>query len=286
MTAETLPPPDEALGARAGLVGERTVPQLASENYWFRRHEAAYRWLAATLLRSGPGSDPGQGSERGSERGRASDVVVEAGAGEGYGVALLRSGGFECVVALDYDAAALRHAVATYPGAVGGRAVRANLARLPLADASAAAIVGLQVVEHLWTPEEFLADCARVLRPGGSLVVTTPNRPTFSPGLGRGERPPNPFHVREFDAAELRGLVAGHLAVEEVLGVRHGARIEAWEAAHGSLVAAQLAAPAAAWGDGLRATVASVTADDFVVGALADDDPRLLDLVLTARRRP
>jgi SAM-dependent methyltransferase len=212
------------------------------------------------------------------------DVVVEAGAGEGYGVELLRAGGIDRVVALDYDLASLHHAVSAYPAAVGGRAARANLAHLPLAEASAAAVVSLQVIEHLWTPWEFLADCARVLRPGGLLVVTTPNRPTFSPGLGRGEKPPNPFHVKEYDAQELRATVAGHLEVTGLLGVRHGERIEAWEAAHGSLVAAQLASPVPSWSPGLREMVASITAADFVVQELPDDDERMLDLVLMATR--
>ena len=57
-----------------------------------------------------------------------------------------------------------------------------------------------QVVEHLWDQDAFVAECARVLRPGGRLVVTTPNRLTFPPG--------NVFHPRELDATELGALVA------------------------------------------------------------------------------
>ena len=48
------------------LTGERTVPGIWHENYWFRRHEAAYRWAAGAV-----------------DLCRA--VVVEAGVGEGYG---------------------------------------------------------------------------------------------------------------------------------------------------------------------------------------------------------
>ena len=44
-----------------------------------------------------------------------------------------------------------------------------------------------------------------MLRPGGRLLVTTPNRLTFSPGR---DTPLNPFHTRELAPAELAELVA------------------------------------------------------------------------------
>jgi SAM-dependent methyltransferase len=280
-----LPAPAIETALLESLVGERTVPRLWHENYWFRRHEIAYLALAPRV--AGP------------------EVVLEAGSGEGYGVRVLRAAGAERVVALDYDAASLAHSGAGYPHDVGGRAVRTNLIALPLADASAAAVVCLQVIEHLWAPERFLAECARVLRPGGLLVVSTPDRITFSPGLGRRQKPPNPFHHREFDAAELRDLIAEQLEVTELLGVRHGPRLQAWQAEHGhDPVAAQLATSPNHWPAHVRDLVGSVTASDFVLGPLlvdddphhqrddvptVDDDPHhqgddVLDLVVLARR--
>ena len=228
------------------LVGERTVPDLWHENYWFRRHEAAYLqlmpWIATAAGSTG--------------------VVLEAGAGEGYGVALMRSSGVRRTVALDYDARSVTHGAARYPAASWGRA---NLARLPFADSSVAAVSCFQVIEHLWTPWEFLAECARVLAPAAPLIVTTPNRPVFSPGVARGERPPNPYHVREFDAAELRDTVGAHLWVEAMLGVVHGARLRAWEAEHGDVVAAQLRTPPEKWPAAVADLVTSVSAGDFDV---------------------
>ena len=238
------PPGTTPLETLETLVGERTVPDLRHENYWFRRHEAAYLRLAPLL----------------AEAAREDGVVLEAGAGEGYGTAILRAAGCPRVAALDYDAASVRHGRVRYRAAAWSRG---NLARLPLAAGSVAAIGSFQVVEHLWTPWEFLAECARVLRPAGPLVVTTPNRPVFSPGVGRRERPPNPFHVREFDADELREAVAAHLVVESVLGVVHGPRLRAWEARHGDVVAGQLRTPPTGWAAELTAVVASVTPDDF-----------------------
>jgi SAM-dependent methyltransferase len=264
------------------LVGERTVPLLEPENYWFRRHQAAYLTLAPLIVAAATRTAAATGTAVGT----TGSVLLEAGSGEGYGVQLLNQAGAERVVALDYDAAALAHAGGAYPRAVRGRAVRANLVRLPLADASVDAITSLQVIEHLWTPDEFLVECARVLRPGGLLVLSTPNRPTFSPGLGRGEKPANPFHFREFDAAELDDLIAGPLAVTDRLALVHGPRLTAWQHRHGDLVRAQLDRPPAQWPGELVALVASITADDFVLTPARDCAPaEVLDLIVLAGRR-
>ena len=232
------------------LTGERTLPGVPGEEYWFARHEAVYRWIAtkyAEHLRDA--------------------VVLEAGSGEGYGAQLLHEAGARRVVALEYDPGAVQHAAAAYPGV---SSVRANLADLPMAAASVDVLVCLQVVEHLWALRAFLRDCARVVRPGGLVVVSTPNRPVFSPGLARAERPANPFHVEEFDAEQLEERLthAGFVDVQ-VLGLRHAARIHAWEDAHqAALVAAQIEAsvPGRELDVLVARFVSGVTVDDFEVG--------------------
>lgn len=234
------------------LTGERTLPGIATENYWFRRHEAAYAWAARFC--------------RGA-------IVIDAGAGEAYGADLL-AGTADRVVALDYDAAAVRHAAATYPRL---RVARANLDRLPLADGAVEVLVCLQVVEHLWDQPGFLRECARVLRPAGTLIVSTPNRLTFPPG--------NPFHSRELAPAELTDLLAAEFDVTRLRGVRHGRRLRRLDRRYGAgLVGAQLAGPVATWHPRLRLDVAAVRADDFVVAG--DHLERSLDLLALAVRRP
>jgi SAM-dependent methyltransferase len=241
------------------LTGERTVPDIPEENYWFRRHEIAYRFALPLL---------------------AGQRVLEVGCGEGYGTALLASSAAQ-VIGLDYDALTIAHAARRYPQA---RFVRGNLAALPLPSASVDVVATLQVIEHVWNHNEFVRECLRVLRPGGLLLVTTPNRLTFSPGL---EVPVNPFHTKEFTGAELAELLtANGFDVGDVLGLHAGERLAALDERYaGSFVDAQLAGPPEEWPEHLRANVAAVTTDDFVIAPTNEyDADSSLDLVVLASR--
>lgn len=226
------------------LTGERTAPGLWHENYWFQRHLVAYEWVRAAA---------------------PCGIVLDAGCGEGYGAALLAPGRAG-VLALDYDQSTVTHMRRTHPKIP---VVQGNLVSLPLLDHCLEGVVSLQTLEHLWDQHAFLAECARVLRPGGLLAVSTPNRLTFSPGLQPGQRPRNPFHTRELAPHELVDLLSAHGTVVTLLGIRHGAAIQEWEATGGALVEAQLARPFPEWDQTLARVVSSVRVDDFT---LAEDE--------------
>src|ERR1700741_5432830 len=223
------------------LTGERTIPGLDVENYWFRRHEVVYQRLAQHC---------------------ADREVLEAGCGEGYGADLI-AGVARRVIALDYDEAAVAHVRARYPRV---EVLHGNLAELPLADASVDVVVNFQVIEHLWDQAQFVGECARVLRPSGLLMVSTPNRITFSPGR---DTPVNPFHTRELNAAELSELLeGGGFEVRMIGGVFHGRRLRALDAKYGgSIIDAQIqrVLADAPWPADLLADVASVATDDFEI---------------------
>ena len=249
--------------APLAITGERTVPGVWHENHWFRRHEAAYsalpRWVPT-----------------------APRVVLDAGCGEGYGAALLRGAWPDTrVIGVDYDPMATAHAARAHGGEQAAH-VRAGLTALPFGDAVADLVVSLQVLEHLWTPWEYVAELARVVGPGGVVVLSTPNRLTFSPGLGRHAAPTNAYHSREYDAAELQVELEAWLPGwrVQVVGLHLGERLRSWEASHGSLTHT-LASPPGGWGEELREAVVSTTATDFVVGE-PDDDCLDLVAVLTA----
>ncbi|MGC4944291.1 class I SAM-dependent methyltransferase [Kribbella sp. DT2] len=231
------------------LTGERTAPGIWHENYWFARHEAAYRWIVDSV---GP-------------NGR----VLDAGCGEGYGAELLRAGGARQVFGLDYEDTSIRHAARAYPQV---NLVQGNLVQTGFADGSFDLITSLQTIEHLWEQPRFVAECARILAPGGTLVLTTPNRLTFPPG--------NWYHTTELTMAELVELTEPALEVVQTYGLRHGERLTAWEAEHGSAVERQLEADHTEWDEKLSALVRRTNALDFEIGPPGDD---CLDLVLVAR---
>ena len=236
------------------LTGERTMPDIDHEHYWFTRHLAAYRW-AGQFCRG---------------------TVLDAGAGEGYGTAELAKEA-TLAIAMDLDHRTCAHAMRRYPEVV---AITGNLWSWPLATASVDVVISMQVIEHLWDPSAFFAEAHRCLRPGGLLVVSTPNRLTFSPGLARGERPLNPFHVEEFDGAQLVGMVV-HQDFQQITltGVLDGA---------GDALDQELMGHSspADWSTTLRERVARTSVADFPIAEVVDpNDPgqRILDLIVTAR---
>ena len=207
---------------------------------------------------------------------RRRGVVLDAGCGEGYAAGLLRGAwpGVR-VVGVDYDAVTTAHAARTHGGERAAY-LRGALTALPLATGAADVTVSLQVLEHIWTPGDYVRELARVTRPGGVVVLSTPNRVTFSPGLGRRERPSNLYHCREYDADELASELGRWLPGAEVtvMGLGHGERLRRWEAGTG-----RSCGPAGPRTRGLgRATCAtwsaSVTVDDFVLGDPDDELPR------------
>ncbi|MGH3664994.1 MAG: class I SAM-dependent methyltransferase [Egibacteraceae bacterium] len=238
------------------LTGERTLPGVPQENYWFARHVAAYRFAAARC--------------RGLR-------VLDAGCGEGYGAAIMAESAAE-VVGVELVADVAAHARAAYPD-VGF--VPADVCDLPLDDASFDAVVSLQVVEHLPDPGRFLAETARVLRPGGQFVCATPNRLTFTPDT---DTPVNVFHAREYDPGELVGALAQGFAVDELLGVHHSRRLQTLERLlRYRFDRLLLERPARDWPRWLRRVVTAVRPGDFAVRA--ERIEASLDLLAVATRR-
>jgi 2-polyprenyl-3-methyl-5-hydroxy-6-metoxy-1,4-benzoquinol methylase len=240
------------------LTGERTAPGIWHENYWFARHEAAYRWITANWLPSLP----------------TTGRILDAGCGEGYGAELLRRAGANSVFGLDYEGTTLRHVAKSYPQI---KLLQGNLVQQGLAADTFDLVVSLQTIEHLWDQPAFVAECARVVRPAGTVVLSTPNRLTFPPG--------NWYHTRELTGQELLDLVTPELTVLTTAGLRHGRRLLAWESENGSCVDAQLASDHEEWTAPLIDLVKSVRATDFVVRESGPDGPAdSLDLLIVARK--
>jgi SAM-dependent methyltransferase len=149
--------------------------------------------------------------------------VLDAASGEGFGSALLATVATS-VQGLDIDADAVAHARHRY--AMAGRLdfERADITQLDhLPAASFDLIVSFETLEHVFDHDRLLDGFARLLAPGGVLLVSTPDKKNYTDATGVA----NPHHLRElyrdeFDAALTvrfphRALYAQKLLFQSVL---------------------------------------------------------------------
>ena len=138
--------------------------------------------------------------------------ILEIGTGEGYGADYLalqkRS-----LIATDLSLQALAHARTQYPRV---RFCQTLGTALPFVAQSFDAVVSFQVIEHLEDAVRFLTEIRRVLKVGGWLYLTTPNRKLR---LLPFQKPWNPYHVREYSGADLLKLVWRCFPAAQIYGV-------------------------------------------------------------------
>jgi 2-polyprenyl-3-methyl-5-hydroxy-6-metoxy-1,4-benzoquinol methylase len=198
------------------LTGERTLPDVPEENYWFRRHLAVYEWIGARV------------------HGRR---VVDLACGEGYGSAVLARTAAS-VVGVDANPEAFEHARLKYTRP--GLSFERDMIETWRGDADC--VVFLQTIEHVQDPDAVLARLGALVGPRGVVYVSTPNVLTLAPA---GEpRSGNPWHVREYRPDEYRALCARHFGAVDMLGLFHARKLRlhqlalehaGWDAVHARL---------------------------------------------------
>ena len=185
------------------LTGERTLPDVPAENYWFRRHLAVYEWIATRV-----------GGLR----------VLDMACGEGYGSNVL-AGAAASVVGVEANPEAYEHARLRY------RRPNLRFARdlVETFSEPADAVVFLQTVEHLKDPGAVLEHFRLLADAGGPVFVSTPNVLTLAPrGAPRSD---NPWHVHEYRAQEFEQLCRTRFQVVELFGLFHARKLRAHELA-------------------------------------------------------
>lgn len=167
----------------AKLQTAERVSAEASDNFVFQRSLLAYHAAAE----------------------RIAGDVLEIGTGSGYGVEVVAPRARRFVT---LDKRVPEGVAREHPGV---EFLRATVPPLPFADRSFDCVISFQVIEHIVRDAELVREVHRVLRPGGRFILTTPNAPM---SLTR-----NPWHVREYTAAELAALLGGPFPAVERLGV-------------------------------------------------------------------
>ncbi|MFT3746932.1 MAG: class I SAM-dependent methyltransferase [Agriterribacter sp.] len=158
-----------------------------SDNYVYQRSLLAY--LEAAKLISGK--------------------VLEIGTGSGYGVEIIAPHTDEFVT-IDKFETDIIHSDAFKNNNV--RFIQMNIPPLiNIPSDTFDFVITFQVIEHIPKDNEFLKEINRVLKKGGKLIVTTPNKKM---SITR-----NPWHVREYTVDELKQLLSRHFSTVKALGV-------------------------------------------------------------------
>ncbi|MBT2117223.1 glycosyltransferase [Dyella sp. LX-66] len=129
-------------------------------------------------------------------------TVLDIACGEGYGSAMLAEAAAS-VIGIDISDEAVAHAAQAYAGIANLSYRQGDAAVIPLPDASVDLVVSFETIEHHDRHQEMIDEIRRVLRPGGTLVLSSPNRPIYSDQAGHH----NEFHVKELDFRELDELL-------------------------------------------------------------------------------
>jgi SAM-dependent methyltransferase len=175
-------PPGNLAMSALEFTGERFIPGTQGEiwiEHWHRYHFAS-RWAAGKR-------------------------VLDVACGAGYGTALLARTAASAAGA-DISAEAVDYAKSAYPGQANLEFACAPCTQLPFADASFDVAISFETVEHITEQEAFLAELARVVKPGGLLLLSCPNKREYSDKRSF----KNAFHVKELYRDELAKLVGAH----------------------------------------------------------------------------
>lgn len=168
------------------------VSREASDNFVFQRSLLAYHAAAE----------------------RIAGDVLEIGTGAGYGIEVVAPQARRFVTVDKHIPAP---ELLRLPNVEFRQAV---VPPLPFANESFDCVISFQVIEHIRRDADFVREVSRVLRPGGRFILTTPNAPM---SLTR-----NPWHVREYTAAELQNLLGCEFSSVEALGVVGNEKIMAY----------------------------------------------------------
>jgi SAM-dependent methyltransferase len=179
----------------------RSVPGGAAERQsdepgspWWGEHQARYLFATRFFDEGAP--------------------TLDIACGTGYGVGILRQHG-AVVCGVDVDAGATQAAARLHARGPGTLVLRGDGRRLPFASGRFRMITSFETIEHLHERAAFTGELSRVLAPEGVCLISTPNALYTRPVDGK---PSNPFHVHEYQAAELQAELRPHFAYVQIVG--------------------------------------------------------------------
>ncbi len=146
--------------------------------------------------------------------------VLDVGCGHGYGTAEMAKHAADMTGA-DYSAPTVEANNARYAKAFSNlRFVQNKVPPLNFPDESFDVVTSFQFIEHLEARTEFIREASRVLKPGGVLLLSTPN---VKRSLAR-----NPFHIHEYTFDEMKSEVKSIFNAVELFGLAGNEKVETY----------------------------------------------------------
>lgn len=153
--------------------------------------------------------------------------VLDTGCGLGYGAAFMATYASE-IVGIDYDAETIEQNKKEYAGVKNISFIQGSIPPLPFPDNSFDVVTSFQFIEHIHARKEFTKECLRVVKPGGKVLITTPN---IKRSLAR-----NPFHIHEYTFDEMNKEVSLFTNNFELLGLNANDKVRKYYEENGKFV--------------------------------------------------
>ena len=127
-------------------------------------------------------------------------TVIELGCGSGYGTKLIAKSGAKKVYGIDIDELTIKYAKKFYSHKKI-TFIKASAMHTKLPKNIADVIISFETIEHVTNPSKMITEINRILKPGGLLIISTPNKAMSLDD--------NPYHIKEFMLTELDSLLNG-----------------------------------------------------------------------------
>jgi len=189
------------------MSGERIIPeQIKSQDeyYLYLKEIFVYEWCKEVIP--------------------VNSICLDLGCGDGYGAMFLASH-VKKLTGIDVDKGLIAKAGEKYGGdnrffmAYDGK-------KLPFDDDAFDAVISFQVIEHVKDDRRFVSEARRVLKKGGVLILTTPNKVLRLPGT---MSPWNVHHAREYSRVELETLLSDEFHDLQISGTFAAEEVMRWE---------------------------------------------------------
>jgi len=153
--------------------------------------------------------------------------AVDIGCGQGFGTVLMAKVAAD-ITGVDYDNVTIEANKKTYEHVPNMYFKCIQVPPLSLPDNTYDVVTAFQFIEHIHKRKEFLKEALRILKPGGTLLVTTPN---IKKSLAR-----NPFHVHEYTFAEMDSELKDLNATYTLMGLKGNDKVTSYYAANEKFV--------------------------------------------------